>query len=68
MTLATQAAQEFPAVHDGHHEIQQDQAGWLDRLEQGERILPVLRLEDREPFAFQELAEKLAQRFVVVHQ
>src|SRR5262245_42194842 len=46
MPVATLALHEFPAVHDRHHQVEQDQVGTRATGELCQRVAPVGRLDD----------------------
>src|SRR5262245_22244684 len=62
-------AAELPPVHDRHHQVEEDDAGGLARVEVDESLLAVRRRHNAVAFVFQELAKGVSDVAVVVdHQ
>src|SRR5579871_4022129 len=59
---------EVPAVHHGHHQIEQDRGGARTVSQDVERLLAVGRRHDLEPFLLQPFPERFANRGVVLHE
>ena len=58
----------FPTVHDGHHQVEQDDAGGALLLpEHFEGLQSVARAKRAIPFAFEDGAHALADVVVVLH-
>jgi hypothetical protein len=59
-------APELPAVHDRHHQVEQNEAGGRPCVEAFERVAPVPGLHDRVAVHFEQQRQRLAHVAVVV--